>query len=454
MTTNKNPSPSKEREKLLQNLAEREAELAIISGVQDGLVAHLDVQEIFDLVGRRIRDFFDAQVVMISTYDPDNNSVEHRYAYECGEQIYYPGPHPPGGFRQKIIQTGKPVLVNTHVAEKAARLGQPTIPGTVTPKSWLGVPMFVEGQVTGILSLQNIEEENAFQKSHVRLLQTLAASMSVALENARLWEQENLYRRALEREFEIGREIQAGFLPVDLPRPKGWDIAASLQPAREVAGDFYDVYELPEELLGLVIGDVCDKGLGAALFMTLVRSLLRTVANMDFYARTNPGHYESPAERIRNAIHITNNYIVETHGDTGMFATIFFGILNPHTGVLTYINGGHQPPLLIHQGDVVRLVKTGPAVGVVPDVDYSIGEVVIGNGDLFFAYTDGLTDTANPDGETICEEDMIPILCGDQTLGSALNQIQKRVRSYSGGARQVDDITMLAIRRCRKSSGR
>ncbi|MFZ2096874.1 MAG: hypothetical protein WAV05_09570 [Anaerolineales bacterium] len=91
--------------------------------------------------------------------------------------------------------------------------------------------------------------------------------MSVALENARLWEQEKLYRKALECEFEIGREIQAGFLPDSLPQPQGWEIAASLKWAREVTGDFYDAFELTDGKIGLVIADVCDKGLGAALFM-------------------------------------------------------------------------------------------------------------------------------------------------------------------------------------------
>ena len=88
----------------------------------------------------------------------------------------------------------------------------------------------------------------------------------------------------MEHEFEVGREIQAGFLPRVLPQPKGWEIAASLQPAREVAGDFYDVFELPGGNIGLVIADVCDKGLGAALFMTLFRSFIRSVSNIDFYA--------------------------------------------------------------------------------------------------------------------------------------------------------------------------
>ncbi len=266
-----------ENARLQQELVQRETELAIINGVLKGLASHLEVQAIYDLVGEQVREIFNAQVVMLSNYDPATHTVEHRYMIERGQRVYYPGLHPPGGFRAKIIQTRQPVLVNTRVAEEAARLGQPTLPGTITPKSWLGVPMLVGDQVTGILSLQNVEEENAFGESDVRLLQTLAASMSLALENARLWEQENRARQAMEREFEIGREIQAGFLPDVLPQPRGWEIAAALKPAREVAGDFYDVFRLPGDRIGLVIADVCDKGLGAALFMTLFRSLLRAV---------------------------------------------------------------------------------------------------------------------------------------------------------------------------------
>ena len=269
-----------------QELAEREAELAIINSVQQALASRLEVQAIYDLVGDEIRDVFMAQVVMISTYDRETDTIEHRYAIERGQRVYAPGRFPTRGFRTQIVQTRKPVLVGTNVAEQAERLGQPTLPGTITPKTWLGVPMLVGDQVTGILSLQDVERENAYDDSDVRLLQTLAASMSVALENARLWEQEKLYRKALEREFEIGREIQAGFLPDTIPQPRGWEIAASLQSAREVAGDFYDVFELTDGTIGLVIADVCDKGLGAALFMTLFRSLIRAFSSMN--ALTHP----------------------------------------------------------------------------------------------------------------------------------------------------------------------
>jgi signal transduction histidine kinase len=176
-----------EKQRLLKETEQRASELAIINNVQQELASKLDVQSIYDLVGNTFRDIFDAQVVMISPYDPQTNTVEHRYAIERGRRVYSPGRHPPGGFRSKIIRTKQPVLVNSNVAEEATLLGQPTLPGTDTPKSWLGVPTLVDGQVTGILSVQNVEHENAFHESDIRLLETFAASMSIALENARLF---------------------------------------------------------------------------------------------------------------------------------------------------------------------------------------------------------------------------------------------------------------------------
>lgn len=434
--------------RLKEALIQREAELAIINSVQQGLASHLDVQSIYDLVGEKIRKIFKAQVVMISIYDKQTNTIEHRYAIERNQRVYYPGPHPPGGFRSHIIKTGQPILENTDVAAKAARLGQPTLPGTTTPKSWLGVPMFVGKQVIGVLSLQNVDRENAFQESDVRLLQTLAASMSVALENARLWEKENLYLKSLEREFEIGREIQAGFLPDHIPQPKGWEIAASLRPAREVAGDFYDIFKLPNGRIGLVIADVCDKGLGAALFMTLFRSLLRAVSNIDFYARVKSRGSNSSEERIKKAISLTNNYIAETHGDTSMYATIFFGILDTGSGVLTYVNGGHLPPMLINRNgikDTLKLKDT--AIGAIPDINYTIRKVMIEKGDVFFAYTDGLTDMENPTGETFSEKRLISLFSGNRTLITILKHLHKQTDNFMAGAKQIDDITILALRR-------
>lgn len=443
--------PAKSRNSLVrleQELAQRETQLSIINSVQEGLAAHLEVQEIYNLVGDKIREITDAQVVMISIYDRQTDTIEHRYAIEMGEHIIYPGVHPPGGFRSRIIQSGQPYLVNSNVAEEAAKMGQPTIPGTVTPKSWLGVPMFVGGQVSGVLSLQNIEHEFVFDQSDIRLLQTLANSMSVALENARLYEQEHLYRKSLEREFEIGRKIQAGFLPEEVPQPKGWEIAASLRPAREVAGDFYDIFSLPDGMIGLAIGDVCDKGLGAALFMTLFRSLVRAGSNFDFYTRVHAEKKISPEARLKKAILLTNNYIAETHGSTSMFATIFSAILDPKSGKLTYINGGHIPPLLLDRNGLIKaLTRTGPAVGAFADIEYSVDEITIGSENVLFAYTDGLTDSINPDGQSFNELGSLPILTDTAPLGEILEKIQEQNRDFSKTANPLDDISMLAVRR-------
>ncbi len=435
---------------LRQELAEREAELSIINSVQQGLASNRDVQAIYNLVGDKIRDIFNSQVVMISTYDPATDSMEHRYAFERGEHIYAPGRQPVRGFRTQIVQTKQPVLVNTNVAKLAQQLGQPTISGTITPKSWLGVPMLVGGQVTGILSLQNVDRENAFDNSDVRLLQTLAASMSVALENARLWEQEELYRKALEREFEIGREIQAGFLPDALPQPDGWEIAASLKSAREVTGDFYDAFDLSDGKIGLVIADVCDKGLGAALFMTLFRSLIRAVANIDFFTNHQYAASISSTMRLNNAISLTNNYFAETHGKTSMFCTVFFGILDVRSGILTYINAGHLPPILIDRGRIKETLQvTGPMVGLETGVSYVARDVRLEAGDVFFACTDGLTDTINPQGEYLSREQLALLFRPPEELADVLVKIQNEVKDYSPGAKQHDDITMLAVKRLR-----
>ena len=195
-----------ETQRLLKETEQRAIELSIINSVQQGLASKLDVQSIYDLVGEKFREIFDAQVVMISTYDDQTNTVEHRYAVEYGRRVNSPGPHPPGGFRSQIIQSRQPLLVNSNVAQLAAQLGQPTLPGTITPKSWLGVPMIVDNHVTSILSVQNVEHENAFDESDIRLIQTFAASMSIALENARLYEQARQLAILEERQ-RLGREL-------------------------------------------------------------------------------------------------------------------------------------------------------------------------------------------------------------------------------------------------------
>jgi phosphoserine phosphatase RsbU/P len=272
-----------------------------------------------------------------------------------------------------------------------------------------------------------------------------------------------------ERELEIGREIQASFLPEELPQTPGWEIASRFEAARLVAGDFYDAFQLSGgKRIGLLIGDVTDKGVGAALFMALFRSLIRAFAdqhyslgwmdvlNSDSATGKRGGSVgrrrellSTGAPALKNAIDLTNNYIARNHGKTNMFATIFFGLLDPSSGGLIYINGGHEPPLLIGDGEVKAVLNpTGPAVGLLPDLNFSIEQVDLEPGDIFFTYTDGVVDARSPEGEPFGEERLAKLIEEPAATAAALlERVYDSLKEHISGADPFDDITMLAVRR-------
>ena len=435
--------------RLFDETQQRNAELAIINSVQEGLASKLDVQAIYELVGNKIRQTFNAQVVTIDTYDQATHLLQSRYYFE--DNLSQRGTsYPSFGFRKHVVENCQPIIINKDMGHWLQEYENPVYRGAQS-KSAIFIPMIAGNAAIGVISLQNNDQENAFSDADVRLLTTLANSMSIALENARLWEQEKLYRKALERELEIGREIQSGFLPEVLPQVSGWEIAAALMSAREVAGDFYDAFELPDGNIGLVIADVCDKGVGAALFMTLFRSLIRAAATLDYFEnRSKENRIICSANRLQRAMLLTNNYIAETHGDSGMFATIFFGILDPRTGTLLYINGGHEPPFILRSGAVVEtLQKTGIAIGVVTDYRFNLLETRFHPGDMLFAFTDGALDSQNLAGEQFGRERLMAV--SQQNFGSAhelVELIGSELRNYGTGATQFDDITLLAVQRC------
>ncbi len=272
----------------------------------------------------------------------------------------------------------------------------------------------------------------------------LRARVDATLEKKRLRDKERLWARSLERELEIGREIQKSFLPEELPRVPGWEIAARFRPARQVAGDFYDAFALPEVgRVGLVVADVCDKGVGAALFMALFRSLLRATATGE------PARYApDPAAELLRAVRLTNDYIARTHGRSNMFATLFFGVLEPATGSLLYVNGGHDPPVVFGSGGVKsRLSPTGPAVGMMPDIAFEVGQARLEAGEGLLAFTDGVTDAMGASGR-YGEERLLALLVRPPAgASSLLDSIESSVAEHAAGQEQADDITLLAVHR-------
>jgi len=261
-----------------------------------------------------------------------------------------------------------------------------------------------------------------------------------------------LHQKMLEHELAIGRTIQAGFLPQQLPDIPGWCIAAYFQAAREVSGDFYDVFVHKCGRVALVVGDVCDKGVGAALFMTLFRSLIRAGANMEDFlstTRTDPSRESDHNAVLRQGLGLANAYISRTHGDTSMFATVFFGLLDPRSGHLAYINAGHETPYISrHDGRIEALEATGPAVGLMAAAQFGVGESILEEGDAITAYTDGVTDARDAAGAAFSDAQLRELIgAGRGPATGLVNRVSAALERHGEGAKQFDDITLLMAAR-------
>lgn len=255
--------------------------------------------------------------------------------------------------------------------------------------------------------------------------------------------------KVMERELDIGQKIQRNFLPEVIPEVEGWHMSGLLQPARKVAGDFYDFFIVPKpHCVGIVIGDVCDKGLGAALFMTLFRSLIRSISVYRNVVESDSEH-DDVINTLRHAIALTNKYIASTHASSSMFSSVFFGLLVPETGQLCYINAGHEAPMIIgHKGIRQLLPPTGPVIGLFEGAEHEIGMAEILPGEMLFGYTDGATDAQNELGEQFTEERLTTIASdGARNDKSFVNKIFSAVEGFIGNADQFDDITMICVYR-------
>ena len=316
----------------------------------------------------------------------------------------------------------------------------------------------------------------------VEQIQATSDQIALTLENARLYgkldesyqslnrskKKVEAYSKALDEELEKGRQIQRDFLPHRLPQIPGCEIATYFAPARMVSGDFYDFFALPGYNLGVVIGDVSDKGVGAALYMALIRSLLRVFSgHISLHGFTNfsvnngitqhavPFQSDTDQLNALNAVRLTNDYIAHEHGKEGMFATLFFGVINGETGQLAYINAGHEPLLIANSNGIrQRLGPTGPAVGIAPGTTFDIQNVEIKPGDILLGYTDGVSEAISESGEFFSKERLYSLL--EQQNVSA-SQMVERIRAslldHTRNSPVSDDIAIIAVQRLLNRQG-
>jgi sigma-B regulation protein RsbU (phosphoserine phosphatase) len=255
----------------------------------------------------------------------------------------------------------------------------------------------------------------------------------MTLENARLLAEASAAER-LERELEVARGIQASFLPDILPNVEGWEVGAFYRAARQVGGDFYDFFQLDEYHWALVVADVADKGVPAALFMALSRTLLRAVGS----------NRQSPAETLARV-----NHLLLRDTRTELFVTVWYGLWDTRTGEIKYSSAGHNPPVLIRaDGSVELLSARGIALGVVPQITVQEAEIVLKPGDLLLSYTDGVTEALRADETEFGVSGLQSALAylRRKPAQEIVQGIVKAIDTFVAGAAQFDDITMIALK--------
>jgi serine phosphatase RsbU (regulator of sigma subunit) len=242
-------------------------------------------------------------------------------------------------------------------------------------------------------------------------------------------------KERVEKELEIARGIQQSFLPENPPVIPGFDLAALNLPAKEVGGDFYDFIPVGSNKWGLVVADVSGKGVPAALFMALSRTLVRASVS----DKVTPSQ----------AINKTNELIAENER-SNMFVTLFYGVLDPVNMKLTYVSAGHNPPFMLSRGgeDIIMLKARGIALGVVPEMNLEEKEITLDSNDIVVLYTDGVTEAINSENEQFGQERMIAIAEQNQHLPAAeiVKRIKDGVIDFSSGVPQFDDLTLLVLK--------
>jgi sigma-B regulation protein RsbU (phosphoserine phosphatase) len=298
----------------------------------------------------------------------------------------------------------------------------------------MAVPVAIKNDSFGVMVIEEADNGRRFRSRRIEIINGIAQQAALAIQNDRLQE-EMVVRERLETEVQLARQIQQTFIPHSLPEYPGWQLAARWRTARQVGGDFYDVIELPNHCLGLFIADVADKGVPAALFMALTRTLVRAAVL----------ETDSPADALRRV-----NDLLVPDTQQGMFVTAFYAVLNRETGDFTYVNAGHNPPLWMHGdgSEIQRLTRTGVALGVAENLPMYEKTIRLSIGDYVLLYTDGVTEAFSLEGDLYGEPRLTDaVRQPHESANHLLEVVEASLTDFITTAPLSDDLTMLALRR-------
>jgi len=301
-------------------------------------------------------------------------------------------------------------------------------------KSLLSVPLFLKGRMIGVLNIFNKQAKEGFTVEDQRLMCIIASQSAQVIENARLYEEEQVLLR-MEEELKVAYEIQINLLPKENPQIAGYDITGKSFPAKEVGGDYYDFIRIDDHHLAICLGDISGKGMPAAMLMANLQATLRgqtlfSTSCKDCLQRSNKLLFQST--------------------DIQKFATLFYGILNTRKNELYYSNAGHDWPFLFSGDKEPRRLETGGTVlGFLENFAFEEQVIPFSPGDLLLMYSDGITEAMNADEEEFGENRLVEVTLKhrDELASTLIEKIIAAVKLHTGDAPQMDDITLVVIKR-------
>jgi sigma-B regulation protein RsbU (phosphoserine phosphatase) len=337
------------------------------------------------------------------------------------------------GIVERVAEEGKSIL--TSDAQSDEWLSSRESVRALNLRAVLAVPVQLKEECKGVIYVDNRIQTGIFRPTDTELLEGIASSAAIAIENARLY-QVAMEKGRLERELQVARDVQSNLIPRATPEIPGWEFAATWHPARQVSGDFFDFIPLPQDNIGVVIADVTDKGMPAALFMAHTRSILRASV---------VGPYP-PAEAIASA-----NHLICTEPTEGMFVSLFYAQLDPAKSQMSFVNGGHNPPIHYRAAsdEFVELPRTGFPLGIEDGSEYEQGVIHFKDGDFLLMYTDGVTEAMN-ETQDLFEKDRLHQILLENKTSSALDiqsAINNAVFHFIGSNQPSDDVTLVVFKK-------
>ncbi|HUS08986.1 MAG TPA: SpoIIE family protein phosphatase [Pyrinomonadaceae bacterium] len=331
----------------------------------------------------------------------------------------------------EVVMRGKSVLTSDAQHDPRFASGTVVLQGV---RSVLAVPLGVSEKVFGIIYADSPIAEGRFTEDHLKVLTTLASVAAIRVENARLVEA-RFQQERLERELQLAMEIQQRFQPTAPPVVMGYEFQGISFPCYEIGGDYYDFIKRDDGRLVIALGDVSGKGTAAALLMSSLHASI--------HAQT--GSHDTLVETIS----AVNRYLAENI-PSNRFVTLFYAELDPESGAVSFLNAGHNPPLIVHAaGTVEQLASGGLPLGIKADAEYREGRTHLQPGDVLVIYSDGVTEAASPNGEEFGPTRLYEVVSRnvDASAAGIRDRIESALTKFSQGTQAADDITLVIVKR-------